>query len=141
MKNYAIVFLSVICFSCGGNETENKMDFSNITFKMDTLVVNAGDEIINLKYGLWSSAMTEDKGFIYLWNMDESTLDKVNINQLRLEEKIKYEKEGPDGVGTYVSWMNMVDNDHILMANFQEMGLFDLKVKKVRTYKLEKEKF
>lgn len=141
MKNCAIIFFLVFCFSCGGNETETKMDFSNITFKMDTVVVDSGDEIINLKYGLWSSAMTEDKGFIYLWNMDESTLDKVNINELRLEEKIKYEKEGPDGVGTYVSWMNMVDNDHILMANFQGMGLFDMKGKKIRTYKLEKEKF
>jgi hypothetical protein len=141
MKNYAIIFLSVLCFACGGNETETKMDFSNITFTMDTVVVDPGNEILNLKYGLWSSTMTDDKGFLYLWNMDESTLDKVNINELRLEEKIKYEKEGPDGVGTYVSWMNMLDNDQILMANFQGMGLFDLNGKKLRNYKLEKEKF
>jgi hypothetical protein len=141
MKNYIKLLLSVLLFSCGGNESETKMDFSNITFTMDTVVVDAGDEIINLKYGLWSSAMTEDKAFLYLWNMDESTLDKVNINELRLEEKIKYEKEGPDGVGAFVAWMNMLDNDRILMANFQGMGLFDMNGKKIKTYKLDKEKF
>ena len=141
MKNYIILLLSVLLAACGGNETETKNDFSNIIFKMDTVVVDAGDEIINLKYGLWSSAMTEDKAFLYLWNMDESTLDKVNINELRLEEKIKYEKEGPDGVGSYVAWMNMLDNDRILMTNFQGMGLFDMNGKKIKTYKLDKEKF
>jgi hypothetical protein len=141
MKNYIILLLSVLLAACGGNETETKTDFSNITFTMDTVVVDAGDEIINLKYGLWSSAMTEDKAFLYLWNMDESTLDKVNINELRLEEKIKYEKEGPDGVGAFVAWMNMLDNDRILMANFEGMGLFDMNGKKIKTYKLDQEKF
>ena len=141
MKNHLLILLSVLLFACGGNETETKTDFSNITFTMDTVVVDPGNEIINLKYGLWSSTMTADKDFLYLWNMDESTLDKVNINELRLEEKIKYEKEGPDGVGSYVAWMNMLDNDHILMASFQGMGLFDLNGKKLRGYKLDKDKF
>jgi hypothetical protein len=141
MKNLILIIFCFLLLSCGGNETETKTDYSNIIFTMDTVVVDPGNEIINLKYGLWSSTITADKDFLYLWNMDESTLDKVNIKELRLDEKIKYEKEGPDGVGSYVAWMNLLDNDHILMASFQGMGLFDLNGKKLRGYKLDKDNF
>ncbi|EOZ92146.1 hypothetical protein A33Q_4239 [Indibacter alkaliphilus LW1] len=142
MKNYAIALFSSLIFACGGgNETETGTDFSNITFTMDTVVVDPGEEIMNLKNGLWSSVMTDDKEVLYLWNMDESTMDKVSINDLRLVEKIKFEKEGPDGVGSYVTWMTILDNERILIANFQGMGLFDMKGKKLKTYKLDKENF
>ncbi|TVP45827.1 MAG: DUF4221 domain-containing protein [Mongoliibacter sp.] len=141
MKKLAFVLSSFILFACGGNETETTTDYSNITFTLDTVVVDPGNEIINLKNGLWSSAMTDDKQYLYIWNMDESTLDKVNINDLRLEEKIKFEKEGPDGVGSYVSWLSLLDNERIVMANFQDIGLFDMNGKKLRTYKLAKESF
>jgi hypothetical protein len=141
MKNLTLLLSSAFLIACGGNETETQTDFSNIIFTMDTVVVDPDDEIINLKYGLWSSTMTDDKQFLYIWNMDESTLDKVNIGELRLEEKIKFEKEGPDGVGSYVSWMNLLDNERILIADFQGMGLFDMAGKKLRTYKLAKENF
>ena len=141
MKNYAIILFSVLLYACGGNKTQTQTDFSNITFTMDTVVVDPGDEIINLKNGLWFSVMSEDKQFLYLWNNDESTLDKVNIGELRLEEKIKYEKEGPDGVGTYLAWMNLLDNERIMIADFQGFGLFDMKGKKLRNYKLVKENF
>ncbi|WP_194976762.1 hypothetical protein [Aquiflexum lacus] len=39
MKNHLIILLSVLLFACGGNKTETKTDFSNITFTMDTVVV------------------------------------------------------------------------------------------------------
>lgn len=141
MKNHLIILLSVVLFACGGNETDNKTDFSNITFTMDTVVVDPGEEIINLKHGLWSSAMTENNEFLYLWNMDESTFNKVNLGELQLGGKIKFEKEGPDGVGSYVSWLYMVDNDQVLIANFQDIGLFDISGKKLKNFNLAKTSF
>lgn len=141
MKNYSILLFSFLWFACGGNETEIKTDFSNITFKMDTVVVDPGEEIINLKNGLWQSAFTEDKTFLFLWNQDETTLDKINLDDLELEDKIKFEKEGPDGVGSYVSWMSLLDKERILIADFQGMGLFDMNGKKLRSYKMAQENF
>ncbi len=141
MKNLLSLALLAFLFSCGDSTNESQNDFSNITFTMDTVVVDPGNEIINLKHGLWSSAMTENNEYLYLWNMDESTLDKVNLGELRLENKIKFEKEGPDGVGSYVAWLYMVDNDQILMANFQDIGLFDLTGKKLKNYNVAKTNF
>ncbi|WP_194976768.1 DUF4221 family protein [Aquiflexum lacus] len=141
MKNHLIILLSVLWFACGGNETETKTDFSNITFTMDTVVVDPGNEIINLKNGLWQSAFTDDKKFLFLWSQDEGTLDRINLDQLKLEDKIKFEKEGPDGVGSYVSWLYMVDNDQVLLANFQDIGLFDISGKKLKNYNLAKTNF
>jgi hypothetical protein len=140
MKNYAIIMFSVLFYACGGNNKETQTDFSNITFTMDTVVVDPGDEIINLRGGLWSSVMTADNSKLFIWDNQATTLDIIDINELKLTGKVKFEKEGPNGVGSYVSWMSLLDDEHILMANFNGMGLFDLEGNKLRSYKIEKEK-
>lgn len=141
MKKLAFILSSAILFACGGNETETQTDFSNITFSMDTVVVNPGEEIINLKSKLYFSVMTDDKSKIFLWDNQASTLDIIDLDELELKEKVKFEKEGPNGVGSYVSWMSLSDNEDLVMANFNGIGLFDLEGNKLRTYDLAKTSF
>ncbi len=134
MKNFSIVLLSYLLLACGGNETEKQADFSNISFTIDTVMVDPGNGIINLKQGLWFSTFSEDKKHLYLWNNDLGSLDKINLDELILEESIQFEKEGPDGVGPYVSFISLVDKDRILMSNFVGMGIFDLTGKKISNH-------
>ncbi len=110
-----------------------------MTFSIDTVVVDAGEEIINLKYGLWRGVFNSDHSTLYLWDDDEVAMTKINIDELRLVEKIKFEKEGPDGVGTYTTWTGLLDNGNLLVANFSDFGLFDQSGKKLRSYDLSKE--
>lgn len=142
MKNYAIALLSTLIFACGGgNETETTTDFSNITFQMDTVVVDPGEEIINLRGGLWSSTMNSDNSKLYLWDNQAFTLDIIDLDELGLERKVPFEKEGPNGVGFFVNWMSLPDDNQIILAIHQGMGIFDLKGKKLSHLKIEKDKF
>lgn len=142
MKNLFYVLSVFLLFSCGGEKEENSAeDFSNITFSYDTVMVDTGDDFINLKYGLLISAISKDHKYIYNWNQESSELDRVNLDQLVLEEKIKFEKEGPNGVGDYISWISLLGTDQVLIASFENMGLLNFQGEKLKTFKLNGEKF
>lgn len=142
MKNLLYAFPVLVLFSCGGEKEENSAeDFSNITFSLDTVMVDSGEDFINLGGGLWVSAISKDHKYLYNWNQESYELDKVNLDQLVLEDKIKFEKEGPNGVGAYVAWISLLGSDQFLFSNFDDMGLLNSQGEKLRTYKLNGEKF
>ncbi|PSL04479.1 DUF4221 family protein [Cecembia rubra] len=141
MKNYLLLAFSLLLFSCGEKDGEKQADFSNITFQIDTVIVDPGNEIINLRYGLWNSVLNNSHSKLFLFDNQAYTLDIIDLDQLILERKVKFEKEGPNGVGSFVSWMGLCDDNRILLASFEGMGLFDLDANKLMTYKLEKDKF
>lgn len=142
MKNLFYAFSVLVLFSCGG-ESEEKLaeDFSNITFSMDTVMVDSGEDFINLQSGLWMSVISKDNKYLYNWNEQTAELEKVNLDQLTLEDRIKFEKEGPNGVGNYVSWISLFGTDQFLFSNFEDMGLLNSQGEKLKTYKLNGEKF
>jgi hypothetical protein len=133
--------LMLLLFSCGQNKMDSSDDLSSMTFSIDTVVVDAGEDIINLRGGLWNSTFSSDYNRLYLWDESSTTLKVIDLDGLRLEEKIQFEKEGPDGVGTYVSWLNMTDESSILIGSMEKTGLFNLSGKRLREYDFEKEDF
>jgi hypothetical protein len=141
MKNYLILISILLLFSCENTVKEDVKDYSKITLTMDTVMVDAGDEIINLRGGLWSSTINSDQSKFYLWDFQAFTLDIISLDELVLERKVPFEKEGPNGVGSNVNWMSLPDDNQILLANFERMGLFDLNGNKLSDLKLEKDKF
>lgn len=66
-------------------------------------------------------------------------LEKINLDDLVLEEKIPFEQEGPNGVGSFVSWISLTDDDRIVISNYQDMSLFDFTGKKVKALKFRRE--
>jgi hypothetical protein len=141
MKNLLYALPLLVLMACGKQTAEETVDFSNITFTMDTVIVNPGEEIINLGSGLWNSVMNADNSKLYLFDDKTAELNIVDLDQLKLQEKVKFEKEGPNGTGAYVTWMSYLDNGRLLISNFDAMGLFDLNGTKLRSYDLTKGTF
>lgn len=142
MKNFILALAFLLLFACN-SKTENTAltDFSNITISLDTVMVDAGDEIINLKYGLWISAIDPTATYLYNWDQDNALLEKINLDKLILEEKLSYEKEGPNGVGAYISWMSLMEDEQIVFSNFEDIGIYNQQADKLRTVKLRGEQF
>lgn len=142
MKSLYLLPILALLFACGQNsDNTDKTNYSNITFKIDTVMVDAGDDIINLKNSLWISGVDPTATYLYNWDQDNSVLEKINLDRLVLEEKLSFEKEGPNGVGSYVSWLYLTEDDRIVFSNFEDMGLFHFNGEKLRTYKLRGEKY
>jgi hypothetical protein len=48
------------------------------------------------------------------------------LDELRLEEKLPFEKEGPDGTGKHVNFINVLKGDSIFIKSFGQSALFQL---------------
>ncbi|MGY6520214.1 MAG: DUF4221 family protein [Mongoliitalea sp.] len=141
MKSFIFIALGLLLFSCGGEQNKQTLDYASISIKVDTVMVDPEDKIINLRSGLWNSALTQDGSKLYLFDPQSCSLDIIDLNQLILEKRIPFEKEGPNGTGSYVTWMSILDEERIFLANFSEIGLFDLQGNKLRSYTFTQENF
>jgi hypothetical protein len=96
------IFLTGL-FSCGENDTAQETGSQNIlenlSYSVDTLIVDPGEEIINLAFGLRLSDLSPDKKKLYLLNEVNQSLAVIDLDQLRLVDQNQFEKEGPNGIG------------------------------------------
>ncbi len=128
-------------FSCREEKESSERILTNLSYKIDTVVVDPSGEIINLKWGLQTSAIQDSKGHLFILDKDEGVLDKIDLDELVLVEKISYEKEGPNGIGDVTSWIRLLEDDKILFGSPEFIILFDLEGKIIRRYTEKMEEF
>ncbi|WP_026956026.1 DUF4221 family protein [Algoriphagus vanfongensis] len=143
MKNLSVFSLIILLFSCSGKE-ENEGSSStnildNLSFSVDTVVVDSGDDIIDLSNHLRLGDISADRKKLYLFHEGENKLSVVNLDQLSLEEKLPYEQEGPNGVGSFLWSLDLLADDKFLLKTFNTAGIFDLQGIKHESINLEEE--
>lgn len=134
-------FLTFLCLtlliSCKGENFRNGGDhFSGMTFSVDTVIIDPGDEVIFLKYRLSNTDISKDGKYLFNFNENDHTIEQINLDELRLETKLPFEKEGPNGTGPS-GIMRVHDANHITIAGYGKIGLFSLDGKKLKTIHLE----
>jgi len=134
MKYLFLVILAFV-FSCGidRNQMENNF-FKEVKFSIDTVIIDPGDEIIFTQHDLFGSDLSPNGKFLYNFNLNDHTLEKINLDDLRLEEKIQFEKEGPNGTGSFIGKIKLTGNGELFVNNMTHSTLFTLeglKIKKV----------
>lgn len=96
-----------------------------MTFSLDTVMVDSKEEILYLNTYLTQSSVSKDLKYLYNFNQQEFSLEKINLDRLELEAKIKLEKEGPNGIGDYVSNFNYLGEDSLLIQGFSSFFILD----------------
>ncbi|MFC5626559.1 DUF4221 family protein [Algoriphagus winogradskyi] len=101
MKKLPIFFLIALLFSC--SEKDKKDSFLNIlenlTYTIDTLVVDSGEEFINLSLSLNFSDVSEDKKSLFIFDRGRLSFQEVDLDQMKLLGTYPFEMEGPNGIG------------------------------------------
>jgi hypothetical protein len=141
MKHLYTLIVMGLLFSCSSERNTGERDFAKMRFSLDTVMVDPGEEIINLKNGLFLSVLSSDKKLLYNFDPAKTVFEKINLDRLVLEEKIPFEKEGPNGTGQYLSNISMDNNNQLQLTNYQSTGIFTLKGQKIREIKLLKQVF
>jgi hypothetical protein len=143
MKNLIPISLIILLFSCSGKEEEKSASSNNIlenlTFTVDTVVVDPGDEIIDLSNYLRLADLSNDHKKLYLFVEGENKLSVIDLDNLTLERKIPYEKEGPNGVGSFLWSLDLVSNDQFFLKTFNTAGIFDFQGIKHESINLDEE--
>lgn len=136
--------LSLLAFaSCGEKGSSEKSESTNIlenlTFSVDTVVVDPGEDIIDLSNALRLADVSTDRRYLYLFQESDNRLSVVNLDQLTLQEKTPFEKEGPNGVGSFLWNFDVLSNDRFLLKTYNSAGIFDYQGKKYESINLDKE--
>lgn len=127
MKKLAILLFLPLIVSCGGNsskEAESGNLLGNLTFTVDTVLVDPGSEIINLAAGLRLSTINEEAKFLYLFDRNSSQIQKIDLNELKLSGSQIFEKEGPNGIGNYTSAIRSISGDRFIFVGQPKLGVF-----------------
>jgi hypothetical protein len=84
------LYLGIILFlvSCSQKSEDLKWGyFADAQFSIDTVMIDPGDEIIFIQQDLFGSDLSPNGKFLYNFNWNDHTLEKINLDDLRLEEK------------------------------------------------------
>jgi len=137
MKKLNLVFISLILFSC--NQKTSHMAADDLVVTIDTVMVDAGGEILYLED--LAFALSPDKRYLYNFNRYGHTIEKIDLDELSLVDKLPFEKEGPNGTGDHVYYMNMLGENHVHIADLWTSGVFDLDGTKIASLNLYDEGF
>jgi hypothetical protein len=114
MKRYYVFLFSIILYSCNSG-TEKKEFSDQMTFAIDTVMVDAKEEFLFLNGNLSSAKICPENRYLYNYNWRDTKIEKVNLDGLVFEKSIALSKEGPNGVGGYLSDFYVLENGKLLL--------------------------
>jgi hypothetical protein len=130
---YLLYYILLISISCKEKTDINGLGyFSNVKISIDTVIINPGNEIIYLKNDLFSADVSMNTKYLFNFNLNDHALEKINLDELRLEKKIFFEKEGPNGTGSFIGKIKIYEENQLLLNNMGESTLFSLDGKKLK---------
>jgi hypothetical protein len=130
MKNLLFAISMLFLYSCSTN-TEDQADYSQMAFSLDTVMVDSKDEILDLKSGLWTSDFSGDKKYLYNFNSNDHTIEKIDLDLLEFVGRFSFEKEGPNGIGDWIGLIQYLPEERFYINSNLKNGIFNLQGEKV----------
>ena len=123
-------FLSLIliaaCSEKGSSENaESGNILKNLTFSVDTVMVDSKGLLFELSWGPRSSSISEDGKYLFLYNSKFSQIQQVNLDKLEWERDFDFEVEGPNGISDVVASTQTLGGGKFLISSFSKLGVFD----------------
>ncbi|AEL25919.1 DUF4221 family protein [Cyclobacterium marinum] len=128
---YWVIILLVM--ACNGGNDEKK-EHSILSMKVDTVIIEPGEELLYLQSRLRVSGLSANKKYLYNFNSQENAIEKINLNTLAFEKKYGFEKEGPDGTGDNVSALSILDKGRLFISSFPRDHIFDWQGNKIESF-------
>jgi len=141
MEHILLAILSLTLFIACGSSKEREMDFSQIKISMDTVMVDAKNEILFLRYNVSLSDFSKNKEYLYNFSLNDHSIEIIDMNTLEFVERILFEKEGPNGVGEYVGTIQLIGEESFFITSFEAKGIYDFKGKKIKNLNQNTEGF
>ena len=135
----AALFLAVS--ACASQDEKKQTVSDQIRVSLDTVVIDSGDEFLYLQDQLYYSGVSNDNSYLINYNRKDNTTEKIDLDELRLLEKVKFEKEGPNGVlnlVNHVTHFSLLSDENILFWDYFLYRIFDQNGQLVRDLELDK---
>ncbi len=137
MKRLLYIVFTLFCFSCGESTKEVKNSNFDFSYKVDTVMVDAGDGLIFHQIGLSHSDISKDQKLLYNFT-PKSELEVIDLDNLRLNEKIATDKEGTLGTGwPYAIQIDQAGN--LVFYGVEEVRIFNSNLSSMNRFQLSPE--
>lgn len=130
MKKHYLNALFLLIFSCNSKIVNNTEPVTGMSISMDTVVIDSKGEILYLNNNIGLSDFSSDMRYIYNFNNNNYSLEKIDLDNLEFEKRITFEKNGPDRLGDYINTVQNLDDNSFYFSAINEKGVFDLNGKK-----------
>lgn len=137
MKEYIVGCICCWLIGCSGTEKGSSQLSGNLSYTLDTILIDSGEEILFLNSGLYGASLSPDKRFLYNYNVRRSILEQVDLQERKLVGLYPFEEEGPNGVGRNVQSVQKLDDDLIFISGYGNYGIFNLLGEKQVTIDLD----
>jgi hypothetical protein len=128
MKKLTPFLFLILLASCGekgsSEKSESENILENLTYLVDTVAVDSGEEIINLNNGMLFSSLSPDHRHFYKYDITRMQLQEVDLDQLALIASYSFEREGPNGVERYGRTITPLSNGNFIFAGQKRIGEF-----------------
>jgi hypothetical protein len=139
MKNLPIYLIVLFLISCGGDpEGSNSNQNLEISYEIDTVMVDAGDHFFFVQFGLGMSDVDKSQKLFYNFNNQDLKMEIIDLENLKLKEVKQFEKEGPNGIGGgFIMRVQLLPDESLLFYDFVGIHHVAKSGEKIATYKLE----
>lgn len=128
MKINFLLFLGpLFIFSCGGASSEKAESVNileNLTFMVDTVMIDSKGKLFELRRGPHTSSVSEDGKYLYLFNSRTHQIQQINLDKLSWEKDFDFEVEGPNGISDMVLKTQILGDGTFLITAFNRLGIF-----------------
>ncbi|WP_339758247.1 DUF4221 family protein [Algoriphagus aquimarinus] len=129
MKKLIPVLFLIAIASCGekGNSEKSKSDniLEDLTFSVDTVVVDSKDEIIDLKFGMRWFDLSSNKKSLFLYDYQQILFQEIDLDKMVLNHSYPFEKEGPNGLGRS-SYFQILPDGTLMIPTYPNSGIYNL---------------
>ncbi|MBA4302019.1 MAG: hypothetical protein C0433_18235 [Cyclobacterium sp.] len=134
-KLFKILTLLVLVSCSEKVEKEKTNIFEDLSYTVDTVVVDAGEDFLNLAGGIFPFSLNEDKSKLWFFEMSPKRLVQVDLNQRKVLNKTEFDEEGPDGVGSNISDLEIGPKGELYLKSNSSVGIYDPDGKKLQNLK------
>jgi hypothetical protein len=138
MNKFGFFIILLLLAGCGSPEKGNLGQQGQLSFSLDTVLVDSGDEILYLRANLGNAELSADGRYLYNYNPTDHALEKIDLDELRFVQKIRFEREGPQGTGSFFTPFFLLGRDSVLVAgSVKQVAIFNLEGEKLEEVKIQ----
>ncbi len=142
MKKLLTLLSLILLAACGekgsSESSESGNILENLTYSVDTVVVNSGEELLVLRnesIGIW--ILSSDLSRMFIFSENGNAIQEVDLDNLSVIAQYTFEREGPDGTGDRVMGIQELDNQQFVFSTYFATYVFDKSGMKIKDYKLK----
>ncbi|GMQ31344.1 DUF4221 family protein [Algoriphagus confluentis] len=135
IKKLKLLILLIIQLSCG-TTTEQIKNYET-KLKIDSILIKTDTISVFLRDNLLLSTLTKDGNFLYNFDPDKSSIQRINLKEERIDQEIILEKEGPKGIDDFVLSLNSLNDSLFIISGTNTYSFWNNKGDFLKKVKLD----